>query len=82
MPREAERIECTAEQLEALNKFGQQQNQRSALSQGKDGPWVCAGARIKTYRGLGVQPNTVIKWRERFNANGMDGLYDTLAGEA
>ena len=80
MPRVAERIECTAEQLEALNKFANSQKSERRLVDRARMVLGCAqGRRIKDIaEDLGVLPNTVIKWRERFKAYGMDGLYDEL----
>ncbi|HKM05423.1 MAG TPA: IS630 family transposase [Sphaerochaeta sp.] len=78
MPRVAKRIECTEEQLEYLNKFANSQKSEKRLIDRARMVLGCAqGRRIKDIaKDLGVLPNTVIKWRERFKAYGMDGLYD------
>ena len=78
MTRVAERIECTKEQLELLNKFANSQKSEKRLVDRARMVLGCAqGHRIKDIaKDLGVLPNTVIKWRERFKAYGMDGLYD------
>lgn len=80
MPDVAERMECTAEQLEALNKFANSRKFEKRLVDGARMVLGCAqGRRIKDIaEDLGVLPNAVIKWRERFKAYGMDGLYDEL----
>ena len=80
MPDVAERMECTAEQLEALTKFANSRKFEKRLVDGTRMILGCAqGRRIKDIaKNLGVLPNAVIKWRERFKAYGMDGLYDEL----
>lgn len=78
MPRAAERIECTEEQREHLNKFANsQKSERRLVDRARMVLGCTQGRRIKNIaEDLGVLPNTVIKWRERFKAYGMDGLYD------
>ena len=80
MPRVAERMECTAELREALTKFANSRKSEKRLVDMTRMALGCAqGRRIKDIaKDLGVLPNTVIKWRERFKSYGMDGLYDEL----
>jgi transposase len=80
MPDVAERMECTAEQLDALTKFANSRKFEKRLVDGTRMILGCAqGRRIKDIaKNLGVLPNAVIKWRERFKSHGMDGLYDEL----
>lgn len=78
MPRVAERLEGTKEQIECLNKVANSQKSEKRLVDRARMVLGCTqGRRIKDIaKDLGVLPNTVIKWRERFKAYGMEGLYD------
>lgn len=78
MPRVAPRIECTEEQETCLKRFAASRKAEKRLVDRARMVLGCVqGRRVKDIaEELGVLPNTVIKWRDRFREHGMDGLHD------
>lgn len=78
MPRKPIVVSCTAEQFAVLTALS---NSRSAeirlVERARIVLGCIAGEAIqKIAADLGVKPNTVITWRDRFVAKGVEGLHD------
>jgi transposase len=78
MARNAPRISCGPEDLQALERFAASRTESKRMVERAKIVLGClAGKRVKEIaRACHTRPNTVIKWRQRFAQNGLAGLCD------
>lgn len=78
MPRIAKILECSEEDVAALQKIISAHKSEQRMVRRAKMVLMCAeGRRVKDIAAeLGERPNTVILWRDRYEVNGLDGLND------
>jgi len=78
MPRISKPVNCTNEDINKLNKIVNSQKSEQRMVRRAKMILMCNdGMQIKDIATqLGERPNTVICWRDRYLANGINGLFD------
>jgi len=78
MPRTAKSVTCDGREREAIERLAGSRTAEVRLAERARMVWGCLKGEpvIVIARELGVRPNTVIRWRGRFEANGLPGLQD------
>ncbi len=78
MPRRAPTVSCTSEDMHTLTEWSRSRTMEKRLSERAEIIMGCVrGEQVKDIAAaLGIRPNTVIMWRDRFVHEGIGGLFD------